>query len=330
MKSAGAPRGGKSPAKTTYESYISNHPGIAACQKEALLNFLNLRGRLAPTTNSNRQLKALVDDLQRRNSFEQMARLRLMLGHFSSDADVDRIIAKIAASNVSDKEAIAYIMSANSQKKKKDEYVKCTKWEYVAQCLALRENSVAKPKSYKYLDFGCGSGSKTVQFQKALKISKSQVFCTDVETWGPYKTDKKKLPFQFEYIVDNALAYENNTFDFITCIFTLHHIPNLTAALAEIRRVLKPGGSFVIIEHSVYTDHDRLLVHIQHAIYSAIYDGRANAIEAPDYIECRNMYEWEFALESAGFVSIEKNIVSYGTEFALSYENSFYAVFTKE
>jgi demethylmenaquinone methyltransferase/2-methoxy-6-polyprenyl-1,4-benzoquinol methylase len=50
-----------------------------------------------------------------------------------------------------------------------------------------------------------------------------------------------------------ALPFENDTFDAITVAFGVRNFENLEKGLAEILRVLKPGGRFVILETSVPT-----------------------------------------------------------------------------
>ena len=50
-----------------------------------------------------------------------------------------------------------------------------------------------------------------------------------------------------------ALPFENDTFDAITVAFGVRNFENLEKGLAEIKRVLKPGGIFVILETSVPT-----------------------------------------------------------------------------
>ncbi|MCL4474403.1 MAG: methyltransferase domain-containing protein [Actinobacteria bacterium] len=43
-----------------------------------------------------------------------------------------------------------------------------------------------------------------------------------------------------------ALSFEDDSFDLVVCRLAFHHFPDPAAALADIRRVLKPGGRFVM------------------------------------------------------------------------------------
>ena len=46
-----------------------------------------------------------------------------------------------------------------------------------------------------------------------------------------------------------ALEFEDATFDTVVCTLSLCTIPDDHAAVAEVRRVLRPGGRFVLLEH---------------------------------------------------------------------------------
>lgn len=51
-----------------------------------------------------------------------------------------------------------------------------------------------------------------------------------------------------------ALPMADESFDTVVCTWTLCSIPNVEGALGEIRRVLKPEGHFVFVEHGLADD----------------------------------------------------------------------------
>jgi ubiquinone/menaquinone biosynthesis C-methylase UbiE len=61
-----------------------------------------------------------------------------------------------------------------------------------------------------------------------------------------------RAPFPVERAVlraDRELPFDAGRFDCVVTTFTLCSIPDAGAALAEMRRVLRPGGRYVFIEH---------------------------------------------------------------------------------
>jgi SAM-dependent methyltransferase len=60
----------------------------------------------------------------------------------------------------------------------------------------------------------------------------------------------------------NQIPFDDAQFDFVTAVCVYHHVPVAArAALTrEVRRVLRPGGIFAIIEHNPYNPATRLIV----------------------------------------------------------------------
>ena len=97
------------------------------------------------------------------------------------------------------------------------------------------------------LDIGYGSG---LLFPSMLKFSKT---CYGLETHGQEEAvmqtmSREGLPP--ERVILNSgsilkMPYADNFFDFIVSVSTLEHIAELDLAMAEMRRVLKPGAQAV-------------------------------------------------------------------------------------
>jgi ubiquinone/menaquinone biosynthesis C-methylase UbiE len=60
---------------------------------------------------------------------------------------------------------------------------------------------------------------------------------------------KASTPIEYGGLTGEHLDLPSGEFDAVLSTWTLCTIPNLDAALAEMRRVLKPGGSFHFVEH---------------------------------------------------------------------------------
>ena len=100
----------------------------------------------------------------------------------------------------------------------------------------------------KLLDIGCADGTITRRIaENKLKLG----------VWGvdyyrkaiDYAKSKKSRAI---FICSDArkLPFKSNTFDFVTCIETLEHIPDNQKVLSEIYRVLKKKGTFIVIQDS--------------------------------------------------------------------------------
>ena len=60
-----------------------------------------------------------------------------------------------------------------------------------------------------------------------------------------------RLAVAVEDGVAEALPFEDRSFDCVVCTFTLCSVRDPAAALAEARRVLRPGGRFLFCEHGL-------------------------------------------------------------------------------
>ncbi len=63
------------------------------------------------------------------------------------------------------------------------------------------------------------------------------------------------FPVRIQRCAAEALPHPDRRFDYVVSTWTLCTIPNPVLALQEVRRVLKPGGTFLFIEHGRSDDH---------------------------------------------------------------------------
>ena len=106
------------------------------------------------------------------------------------------------------------------------------------------------------LDIATGTGDLAINLSEtnANKIIGLDISDGMLEV-GRQKIKKKELNTTIEMILGDSedLPFKDNTFDAITVAFGVRNFEHLDKGLAEILRVLKPNGIFVILETSVPT-----------------------------------------------------------------------------
>ena len=106
--------------------------------------------------------------------------------------------------------------------------------------------AVAPLPGEQILDLAAGTGTSSLPFAQAG----AEVFPTDFSL-GMLKVGRQRLP-QLPFVAGDGLAlpYRDGVFDAATISFGLRNLADLTTGLAELRRVVRPGGRLVICEFS--------------------------------------------------------------------------------
>ena len=97
----------------------------------------------------------------------------------------------------------------------------------------------------KMLDFGCGPGTISVGLAKA--VAPGELHGVDIEASQITMAQAAARAgghdnAHFQVSDATNLPFADNTFDVAHCHAVLMHVPKLPQALAEVKRVLKPGG----------------------------------------------------------------------------------------
>jgi ubiquinone/menaquinone biosynthesis C-methylase UbiE len=102
-------------------------------------------------------------------------------------------------------------------------------------------------KDKKVLDVGCGNGYVSSLFAK----EGAHAHGIDITPTGIELCQKRFqiMGLSGNFLVANAeeLPFQDNTFDCVTSMGVLHHVPNTEKAVQEIFRVLKPGGRLIVM-----------------------------------------------------------------------------------
>lgn len=101
------------------------------------------------------------------------------------------------------------------------------------------------------LDIACGTGDITFMIAQRLKSG----FAVGLDITQPMLdiAERKRREFDFSNVSFHRgdimrMPFANETFDCVTGGYALRNVPDVAAALEEIKRVLKPGGRIVSLD----------------------------------------------------------------------------------
>lgn len=108
--------------------------------------------------------------------------------------------------------------------------------------------------SAEILDVAIGTADLAIELirqQKAQKVTGIDL-SEEMMKIGREKTDRKGLSDKIEFKLESALEmpFDDCSFDAVTCSYGVRNFSDLDKGLAEMFRVLKPGGEVMILEFS--------------------------------------------------------------------------------
>ncbi len=107
------------------------------------------------------------------------------------------------------------------------------------------------------LDLGCGHG----RFLRWLAPRATRVIGLD-RSWRLLQVASEDERLQkagaappLLFASATEIPLRDGSLDAITCVRVIQHVPDQDKALAEARRVLRPGGAFVLVQYNVVSPH---------------------------------------------------------------------------
>ncbi len=136
-------------------------------------------------------------------------------------------------------------------------------------------------KSDVVLDIATGGGHVANVLSPYVK----EVYATDLtkNMLANTRNHLSKSCDNISYVIADAesLPFLDNSFDTVTCRIAPHHFPNPEAFIKESARVLKPGGSFLMIDN-VSPDEQEL----------AMFMNKMEYLRDPSHHRCLSVNEW--------------------------------------
>ncbi len=147
-------------------------------------------------------------------------------------------------------------------------------------------------KDWRVLDVATGGGHVAYTFAPHV----ARVWATDItqEMLEMVKGEAAKrglTNLRTTYAKAEALPFEDESFDLVTCRIAPHHFDSIPDFLAEVRRVLRPGGMFALVDNVVPAGP------------VGAYVNAFERLRDPSHLRAWTMDEWREALKEARLVA---------------------------
>jgi ubiquinone/menaquinone biosynthesis C-methylase UbiE len=111
-----------------------------------------------------------------------------------------------------------------------------------------RDRALA-PAHGRILEIGFGTGRNLTHYPPTVRRIEAIDPDPDLDLVSMPRIAHASIGVDFHHLDAAHLPFEEARFDTVVSTFTLCSIPDVVHALGEVRRVLKPGGQFLFLEH---------------------------------------------------------------------------------
>jgi ubiquinone/menaquinone biosynthesis C-methylase UbiE len=122
--------------------------------------------------------------------------------------------------------------------------------------LAMSSPAFRKPRTRtlaeargRILEIGFGTAVNLQHYPSTVRRIEAIDPDADLDRYSRPRIEASSIEVEFHHLDAEHLPFEDQRYDTVVSTLTLCTIPDVVHALAEIRRVLKPGGQFLFMEH---------------------------------------------------------------------------------
>lgn len=165
--------------------------------------------------------------------------------------------------------------------------------------------ALASPqKDWRALDIATGGGHVAYAFAPHV----ARIWATDItqEMLDMVKGEAAKRGLsnlRTTYAKAEALPFEDESFDLVTCRIAPHHFDSIPEFLGEVHRTLKPGGVFALVDNVVPPGA------------AGDYVNAFERLRDPSHLRAWTMDEWREALEKTRLQKVQEEQIYKTMEF---------------
>jgi ubiquinone/menaquinone biosynthesis C-methylase UbiE len=176
---------------------------------------------------------------------------------------------------------------------------------------------VAPQRDWQALDIATGAGHTAAAFAPHVAhVIASDITAEMLEEARKLAEAKGLANMETATADAEALPFADARFDLVTCRIAAHHFPDVPRFVAEVKRVLKPGGTFALVDN---IGPDALSTPGFAAAELGAAAAAYNAFEKlrdPSHGRCLGLAEWRDVIRAAGLEVRHQEILPKAMEFA--------------
>lgn len=178
------------------------------------------------------------------------------------------------------------------------------KWATCGTGGRMRKITPFLPRSAnRYVDVGSGDCSMTDKISDA--VSAAETYAIDVKDY--HCQSSQTIPM----VVPEGENIQLSQIDLVTCLYTLHHMRDVSLKLQNISDMVRKGGILIVQDHDVRNPEDEKIVVFEHICYTVQeldagiskdrFDQIVDAYKDYEYYDYRSFRSWDKTIRSLGF-----------------------------